>query len=88
MVNVPSKNSTYSDYLYTCIDQLTSGGGAFTLKQLAEYAGLKITPSMRRRVRHCVFAGTLHSKSVLAGQRGSHIVYWKPTPVSNEEIPF
>lgn len=90
MLNVPAHTSAYSDFLYRAIDQLLKErGGAFTLKELSQFTGLKITPNMRRRVRHCVESGTLGVRPVLVGKRGSCNMYYSLTPPDDQmELPF
>lgn len=91
MLNQPKHQSAYADYLYRKVDELLkSGAGAFTLKQLSEYAHLPITPSMRRRVNHAVEAGTLECHPIISGRRGSCNLYTKPGfyTEGNLELPF
>jgi len=88
MVKLPQKQTTYADYLYAKMEELLNRGGAFTLNQLSEFAGLKVTGNMRRRVQHCVVAGTLEVHPVLVGERGSVNLYSKPGKFALSEVPF
>ncbi len=65
MPKLPTMQTTYSDYLYRRVDDwFTFRGRAFTIQELAEFADLKVTGNMRRRLQHCVVAGTLNCQIV------------------------
>jgi len=79
MVNRPTTQSTYADFVYTQIELLYQQGKTeFTVKELAEFAGLKVTHNLRRRLQHAVEAGTLGCFYAIGEKRGSHLVYYKP----------
>jgi hypothetical protein len=50
---------------------------AFTLKELAKFAKLSVSPSLRRRVGEMSKDGLLIKQRVFVGQRGSQIIYYK-----------
>jgi len=50
---------------------------AFTLKELAKFAKLTVSPSLRRRVNEMSKDGLLIKQRVFAGQRGSQMIYYK-----------
>lgn len=87
MVKVPQQQTVYADYLYLKIEELLNRVGQFTLKELANYAGLKVTGNMRRRVQHCVVAGTLSVTPVYMQERGSANLYYRPREEKAEEDP-
>lgn len=88
MVKVPQRQTTYADYLYRCVEELIGREGQFTIQTLADYAGLKPTGNMRRRLQHCVEVGTLRINfTSMAHNKGSAIIYAKPF-VYAKEFPF
>lgn len=88
MVKAPQRQTVYADYLYLKMDELLDRVGGFTLDDLALSAGLKITGNMRRRVQHCVVAGTLEVHPVLKGVKGSVNVYSRPEVKHEGSEPF
>jgi len=79
MVKLPKKQTTYADYLYAKVEELLDREGQFTVQTLADFAGLKVTGNMRRRLQHCVVAGTLRINfTSMAHNNSSAIVYAKP----------
>jgi hypothetical protein len=58
---------------------------AFSLKELAGFLGMKVTPHFRRRVKELAREGQFIEQKVYAGNRGMQIVYYKP---QNERLPF
>lgn len=50
---------------------------AFSLKELAAFAKLSVSPSLRRRVAEMSKEGLLIKQRVYKGQRGSQIIYYK-----------
>jgi len=88
MVKLPQKQTTYADYLYYNIDKLLESRGGFTMQQLADFAGLKVTGNMRRRVQHCVVAGTLAVGTYFSGGKAKGNVFYKPDEIENQEVPF
>lgn len=88
MVKVPVHQTVYADYLYAKMEALLDRAGVFSLRDLADFAGLKVTGNMRRRVQHCVVAGTLEVRPALVGERGSQNVYFRPGKEPQQELPF
>jgi len=90
VVKIPVKQSAYSDYLYRkMFDLLKEQGGAFTLKELAAYSGLKVTGNMRRRINHYVVTGELMVKYTVASHGNSVIYMWPAIETKfEEELPF
>jgi hypothetical protein len=80
-----SRNTLYSRYLCAMVEDLWKGQGAFTLAQLAKHAKLKVTPSMRRRMRQWVDSNHLGAY-YRPGEygKGSRVVY----VILSDEIPF
>lgn len=58
---------------------------AFSLKELSEFLGMKVTPHFRRRVNEMVKSGVLVKQRVYAGNKGMQIIYYKP---QKERYPF
>ena len=89
MVNPPKKQSAYADYLYSKVEEiLKRQGGAFTLKELSHYAGLKITPNMRRRINHIVASGLLEVHPVVQTYGGSCNMFCRIGWVEGKDILF
>lgn len=88
MVKLPQKQTTYADYLYAKVEELLSRGGGFTVMDLSSYAGLSVTGNMRRRLQHCVVAGTLAVMPVYKPGRGSMNLYYRPDTTKKQEHPF
>jgi len=88
VVNPPSRQSAYADFLYQKIEQyFLQKGSAFTLKELSEFSGLKVTSNFRRRVNHCVAVGTLAVRPAQGWSKGSFNVFYRPTQETGD-IPF
>ncbi len=89
MVNPPKHSTYYADYVYKKVDEwFKQGRAAFTLKELAAFAGLKVTPSLRRRIKHSVACGGLMARTILLEPRGSSTIFMLPPPVGTDEVPF
>jgi len=88
MVKLPQKQTTYADYLYAKMDELLKREGGFTIMRLSEFAGLKVTGNMRRRVQHCVVAGTLAMQPALLPGGGSCNLFFRISPEDKKEFPF
>lgn len=88
MVKVPQRQTVYADYLYRKMDELLDRVGGFTLEELARHAGLKVTGNMRRRIQHCVVAGTLDAVPAVHGEKGTVTVYFRPGKIDALELPF
>jgi len=88
MVKLPQKQTTYADYLYSKMEQLLIERGGFTMQQLADFAGLKVTGNMRRRVQHCVVVGTLAVGMYYGREANRGLVFFKPQEVDPTELPF
>lgn len=50
---------------------------AFTLKEIAKFAKLSVTPSLRKRLLEMKKDGLLHMEKVYVGQRGTHFICYK-----------
>jgi hypothetical protein len=50
---------------------------AFSLKELAEYLKMKVTPHFRKRVKQLAREGLYIEQRVYAGKRGMQIIYYK-----------
>ena len=88
MVKVPQRQTAYADYLYQKMDELLDRVGGFTIEDLAKSSGLKPTGNMRRRVQHCVAAGTLAVNIALRGDKGHINVYFRPGTIPEGDNPF
>jgi len=83
MVKIPQRQTVYADYLYQKVDELLQKGRGFTLPELANFSGLKITGNMRRRIQHSVVTGKLKVEPVLQGNKGS-INHYDYPPIETE----
>lgn len=80
-----TRNTMYARFLCAAVESLLWGQGSFSIQQLANHAKLKVTPSMRRRLRRWVDSNHLKASYVLGENgRGSRIVYSSP----EKEFPF
>jgi hypothetical protein len=76
MSREPKNQTAYADYLYNKIDDwFALGRGGFTIKELAEFSGLKPTGNFRRRINHCVAARKLDLVICLMEPKGSFNMY-------------
>jgi len=81
MSKEPKNQTAYAAYLYAKIDAwFALGRGGFTIKQMAEFSGLKPTGNFRRRINHCVLKGTLEMHTALIEPKGSCNVYFVKFP--------
>jgi hypothetical protein len=81
----------YVSYLRNCVDRLIAGQGRFTIQELATFSQLKVTNSMRRRLRQWVDLNDLTCWYKLGENgRGSMLVYSLPRTYDPKsgEIPF
>jgi len=89
MPNEPKKSSAYAEYLYAKVDEyFFKQGSAFTVQEFAEWAGLKPTCNMRRRLRHAVVSGKLIVSTAYAGRSSHGFVYSLPVAEKDMGIPF
>lgn len=63
-------------------------GSAFTVAELAEFAQLKVTSNLRRRLRHAVVMGRLAVTTAYTMSRGKGNLYYEPTNHAHEGFPF
>lgn len=81
MSSEPKNQTAYAAYLYAKIDEWFSlGREGFTIKQMAEFSGLKPTGNFRRRINHCVAKGTLKVFPALIETKGSCNVFMSKLP--------
>lgn len=89
MPNEPRKSSAYAEYLYHMVEMyFLKQGSAFTINQIAEFAKLKPTSNLRRRIRHAVVAGHLAVSTAYAGRCTKSFVYYRPSDMKLGEFPF
>lgn len=88
MVKLPVKQTVYADFLYNQVEQLLNREGGFTLARLSEVSGLRITGNMRRRLQHCVVAGTLEARPAWKGGDGRCPMVYSRTEQGYKEFPF
>jgi len=89
MPKPPVKSSAYAEYLYHMVDQyFLKQGSAFTVLEIAEFAALKPTTNLRRRLRHAVAEGHLAVSTAYAGRCSKSFVYYKPSNLKKGEFPF
>lgn len=89
MPNPPKKSSAYAEYLYHMIDEyFLKRGSAFTVAEIAEFAQLKVTTNMRRRLRHAVVSGKLAVTAAYTERRGKGNLYYLPSDLKAGEFPF
>lgn len=88
MPNPPKKSSAYAEFLYHKIDEyFLKQGSAFTVQEIADYCGLKVTTNLRRRIRHAVASGTLAVNTALVHDKGHSFVYYRPSAEMGD-LPF
>jgi len=87
MSREPKNQTAYADYLYSKVDEFFAlGRGGFTIKEIADFAGLKPTGNLRRRINHCVASGKLRVVPVLIEPKGSCNVFM--VNENAQEFPF
>lgn len=89
MPKPPTKSSAYAEYLYLKIDEyFIKQGSAFTVQEIADFAGLKPTTNMRRRIRHAVAEGKLYLSTAYSGHSTRGFLYMLPPAPDAGDIPF
>jgi len=89
MSKEPTKQSAYADFIYNEIERyFLEQGSAFTIKEISDFMGLKVTGNLRRRINHCVAKGTLSVTTALMGRKGRGNVFYRPTEKQMEGFPF
>lgn len=58
-MKLPTKDTLYRQHLRNCAFQLVLEGQGFTVQELAEKMGTKVTPNLRRQIRALVAEGQL-----------------------------
>jgi hypothetical protein len=84
------RQSAYGDYVTGKALALLSGEGAsFTMKELADFAGLKVTPSFRRRVWTMEHEGKIVAHPYIGEDGRMRVFYCVPfSEPSDQELPF
>lgn len=84
-----SHTTQYSEYVFTEIKRVgqNHAGTQFNIHQLAECLGLKVTPSLRKRVKEAVKLGMLWDVAPHWKANPRMSEYRFPAP-NNGELPF